>query len=281
MKMRIFSERRIKKILITVGILVGLIYALFPIMWMLSCSLKSNTEVFRVPQKMIPRDIIWTAYQSVLSDPGKLKLFLNSYVVALATTAVTLFVAILAAFAFSRYEFRMKKSLNVFIIMTQAVPPITLLIPFFGLVVALNVYDTYWAMIMTYLVFTLPYAIIMMTGYFNTLPKELDEAVQIDGGLPRCTLWRILVPISTPGIVATAIYTFLQCWNEYLYALCLTKTESMRTVPIGIQLLMGQVTYSWNEMMAMSILGSVPIVILFIFVQKYFIAGLTAGAVKG
>ena len=112
------------------------------------------------------------------------------------------------------------------------------------------------------------------------MPKALDEAVQIDGGSHRTVLWRILVPISMPGMVSTGIYTFLQCWNEYLYALTLTKTQDMRTVPVGIQLLMGQHTYEWNEMMAMSVLGAIPIVIIFMFFQKYFMAGMTSGAVK-
>jgi multiple sugar transport system permease protein len=130
------------------------------------------------------------------------------------------------------------------------------------------------------MVFTLPYAIIMLTGYFNTLPRELDEAVKIDGGGSLVALWRILVPISIPGIVSVGIYTFMISWNEYLFALTLTRTQEMRTVPIGIQLLMGQHSYEWNEMMAMSILGSIPVLVLFLFFQRYFMGGLTSGAIK-
>jgi len=130
------------------------------------------------------------------------------------------------------------------------------------------------------MVFTLSYAIIMMTGYFNTLPRELDEAVKVDGGGPMMALWRILVPLSVPGLVSVGIYTFMIAWNEYLFALTLTRTEDMRTVPIGIQLLMGQHSYRWNEMMAMSILGSLPVLVLFLVFQRYFIGGLTTGAVK-
>lgn len=271
---------RLTKVLIELGLLAGLVYALFPVVWMISCAFKSNTEVFTVPQRIIPRNITFEAFTSVLTDTTKLRYFLNSYIIALVTTAITLFVAILAAYALSRYDFKAKKPLNTFIIITQAVPPITLLIPYFGMLVLFGLYDSYWALIVTYLVFTLPYATIMITGYINTLPKDLDEAVAIDGGSTWCVLWRVLVPIAKPGLVATAIYTFLQCWNEYLFALCLTKSGEMRTVPIGIQLLMGQITYSWNEMMAMSILGSIPIIILFIFAQNYFIAGLSAGAIK-
>jgi len=186
----------------------------------------------------------------------------------------------MAAYAFSRYEFRYKGPLNMIIVSVQAVPPITLLIPYFGLMVVLHLYNTYYALILTYMVFTLPYAIIMLTGYFNTLPRELDEAVRVDGGGPMTALWRILVPVSVPGIVSVGIYTFMIAWNEYLFALTLTKTQDMRTVPIGIQLLMGQNSYQWNEMMAISILGCIPILILYIFFQRYFMSGMTAGAVK-
>jgi multiple sugar transport system permease protein len=167
------------------------------------------------------------------------------------------------------------------IISVQAVPPITLLIPYFSLIVTLKLYNTYAALVLTYMVFTLPYAIIMMTGYFNTLPKELDEAVMIDGGSRLIALWRVLVPISLPGIVATGVYTFMLAWNEFLFALTLTKTTDMRTVPVGIQMLMGQHSYEWNEMMAMSVLGCLPVLILYLFFQRYFLAGMTAGSVKG
>ena len=119
-----------------------------------------------------------------------------------------------------------------------------------------------------------------MTGYFNTIPKELDEAVMMDGASSFTALWRVLVPVSVPGIISVAMYTFMQAWNEYLFALTLTKTVEMRTVPVGIQLLMGQHSYEWNEMMAMSILGCLPVLILFLFFQRQFIGGMTAGAVK-
>jgi multiple sugar transport system permease protein len=154
------------------------------------------------------------------------------------------------------------------------------MIPYFGLVVMLRMYDTYFALIFTYMAFTLPYAILMMTGYFNTLPKELDDAVTVDGGSHFFALWRVLVPISVPGVVATGVYTFLLAYNEFLFALTLTKSTSMRTVPVGIQELMGQHAYEWNEMMAMSLLGSFPILVIYLVAQRYFLAGMTAGSVK-
>ncbi|WP_367947814.1 carbohydrate ABC transporter permease [Rathayibacter sp. VKM Ac-2858] len=261
-------------------LLIGAAFAGLPIVWMAASSFKSNTEIFEYPPRLITDTFSFAAYAGILGDPTKVRFFINSYVVALAVVALTLVVAILASYAFSRYEFRFKRPINIIIVSVQAVPPITLLIPFFGLMVTLRLYNTYQGLILTYLVFTLPYAIIMLTGYFNTLPRDLDEAARMDGAGPMTVLWRILVPIAIPGIVSVGVYTFMIAWNEYLFALTLTRTDDMRTVPIGIQLLMGQNSYEWNEMMAMSILGCVPVLLLFLFFQRYFIGGMTAGAVK-
>lgn len=274
------TKKSILAILTYAGLAIGLVYASFPVLWMLSCSIKSNTEIFSIPPKLLPREFTLKAYDAIFSSPMKVRFFLNSYFVALVVTLLTLLVSILAGYSFSRYAFKLKKPLSLFIISTQTVPPITLLIPYFGLVVAFKMYDTYFALIFTYMVFTLPYAILMMTGYFNTLPRELDEAVMVDGGSNFYALWRVLVPVSIPGIVATGVYTFLLCWNEFLFALTLTKTTAMRTVPIGIQQLMGQHAYEWNEMMAMSLLGSLPILIMYLAAQRHFLAGMTAGSVK-
>ena len=273
-------KRLLMKAGVIVALLTGAVFAGFPVVWMLSSSFKSNTEIFEYPPRFITEAFSFDAYIAILTDPEKVRFFINSYVVALSVTALTLLVAILAAYAFSRFEFRFKRPINMIIVSVQAVPPITLLIPYFGLVVTLGLYNTYPGLILTYMVFTLPYAIIMMTGYFNTLPRELDEAVRVDGAGSMTALWRVLVPIATPGIVSVGIYTFMIAWNEYLFALTLTRTNDMRTVPIGIQLLMGQHSFQWNEMMAMSILGSIPVLILFLFFQRYFIGGMTAGAVK-
>jgi multiple sugar transport system permease protein len=267
-------------VLTYLGLAAGLVFAGFPILWMFFTSLKSNTEIFALPPRLLPDDFTISAYLSIFKNPEKVQFFINSYLVAGVVTLVTVLIAILTAYGFSRYTFRFKNTLNVFIISTQTVPPITLLIPYFGMVVSFGIFDSYFALILTYLVFTLPSAILLMTGYLNTLPKELDEAVLVDGGSSWTALWRVIVPLSAPGIVATAVYTFLLAWNEFLFALTLTKSMEMRTVPIGIELLMGQHAFEWNEMMAMSVLGSLPLLVLYLFAQRYFLAGMTAGSVK-
>ena len=274
------TKRISSRALVYVLLFFGVIFASFPILWLISISMRANGEVFATPPSFIPKVVTFEAYGKIFSNPEKIRFFVNSYFIAMTVTIVTLFISMLTAYGFSRYEFKGKKIINMIIIGTQTVPPIALMIPYFGLMVAFKLYDTYGALVLTYLALTLPYGILMMTGFFNTIPKSLDEAVLIDGGSRLLTLFRVIVPISLPGIVSTGLYTFLLSWNEFLFALTLTKSNEMATVPIGIQLLMGQHSYEWNEMMAMSFLGSLPIMILFLFFQKYFLAGMAAGAIK-
>ncbi len=269
-----------KRILLLAGMVIAALFSGLPVLWLLSSSFKSNRNIFATPPKIIDESFSFDAYIDILTDPEKVRFFFNSYFVAAVVVACTLVIALLAAYSFSRFNFPGKKILNTVIISVQAVPPITLLIPYMVLVVTLKIYDSYPALILTYIVFTLPYAILMLTGYMNTLPKELDEAVLIDGGSRFRALWGVLVPSSVPGLVSVGLYTFFQCWNEYLYALTLTRTNEMRTVPIGIASLMGQYAFEWNQIMAMSILGSLPVIVIVLFFQKYFISGMTAGAVK-
>ena len=272
---------RLTKVVVFIGLILGALFAGLPVLWMFASSFKSNTEIFAYPPRLIDSSFSFTAYTTVLGDPQQRRFFFNSYLISGLVTLFTLIVGTLAGYSFSRYEFKFKRFLNLVIIGVQSVPPITLMIQYFGLIVWLQLYNSYGALILTYMVFTLPYAIIMMTGYFNTLPRELDEAVMIDGGSSFVVLWKILVPISLPGIVSVGVYTFMLAWNEFLFALTLTKTNDMRTVPIGIQLLMGQHSFEWNQMLAMSVLGSLPVLILFLVSQRYFIAGMAAGSIKG
>ena len=275
------NHKGVKKIISTILLILGALFASFPILWMICSSLKDNSMIFSWPPKFVDGSFSLKSYIAVITDGTKVRFFINSYIVSICVVVATLLIGILAAYAFSRFDFPGKEVLNSIIISVQAIPPIVLLIPYMGLIVTMKLFNTYMALILTYLIMTLPYCILMMTGYFKTLSKELDEAVMIDGGSRWKALWYILVPIALPSMVSVGMYTFMQAWNEYLFALALTQTTDMRTVPIGINLLMGQHAYDWSQMMAMSVLGSIPVLILFVFFQKYFIAGMSSGGVKG
>ena len=268
------------KVGLYVALVAGAIFAGGPVLWMLSSSFKSNADIFAYPPRLISKSFSAMAYVAVFNYPQEMRFFINSYVVGLSVTALTILVAILAAYAFSRYKFALREPLKVIIIGVQAIPPITLIIPLFGVVIAIHLYNSYEGLIFTYLVFTLPYSVIMMTAYFNSLPRELDEAARIDGAGTMRTLFRILLPLARPGLVAVGFYAFMISWNEYLFALTLTQTNNMRTVPVGLELLMGQYNYQWNQIMAMSVLGCLPVVILFLIFQRNFVGGLSAGSVK-
>ncbi|MGG4553912.1 carbohydrate ABC transporter permease [Paenibacillus woosongensis] len=274
------ENKRYIKVIAIFLLIVGTIFSGFPILWMFLNSFKPNSEIFAWPPVWISERFMFDAYVEIFRNPEMIRFFVNSYFVAFVVVILTLAISILASYSFSRFNFPGKKVINTIIVSVQAVPPITLLIPYLSLIVTLKLYNTYGALILTYLLFTLPYAIIMMTGYYNTLPEDLDEAVMMDGGSRFRALWNVLVPISVPGLVSVGMYTFMLSWNEYLFALALTKTNEFRTVPVGISLLMGQHAYEWNQMMAMSVLGSLPVLILFLIFQRYFIAGMTSGAVK-
>ncbi|MGB4135790.1 MAG: carbohydrate ABC transporter permease [Microbacterium sp.] len=263
--------------------IVGIALAAFPmgpVIWMLSTAFKENNEIFAFPPRLVGEHPTVKAFVSILTDVEKLRIFGNSYLVAGSVVLITLLLAVHAAYAFSRFEFPGKRIVNVCIIATQAVPPITLLIPFMGLIVLLGLFNSYLGLILVYIVLTLPYCTIMLTSYFNGIPRELDESVKVDGGSSFTALWRVIIPVSSPGLVSVGVYAFIIAWNEYLFALSLTKTMDMRTVPVGIDLLMGQHSYQWNEIMAMSVLGCLPVVLVFSIFQRHFVAGLTAGAVK-
>ncbi|MHA3976524.1 carbohydrate ABC transporter permease [Halovulum sp. GXIMD14794] len=253
----------------------------FPIIMMVSVSLRPAIDTFSLPPKLLPETIYFDAYVRVLENPQFRRFLLNSYLLGLAVTGLSLLIGTLAAFGFSRYRFFGDKVAKLFVITTQMVPTISLLIPFFGVIVWLRLYDTMWGLILTYLTFALPYAVIMMNGYLDTIPKDFDEAATIDGCSPLGVLFRVLLPVAMPGIISTAVYTFLLAWNEFLFALALTRSMDMRTVPVGISMLVGEFGLKWDEMMAFSVIGSLPVLVLFMLVQRFVVSGLAAGGVKG
>ncbi len=262
-------------------LIIGAVLALFPIFWMLSVAFRSNVEIFSVPPAWLPPTFTMEAFDAVLKTSQYVRMYVNSYGVSLAVSAVSLAMAILAGYGFSRFKFHGSRPLQLFIIGTQMVPPISLVVPYFILMVILNLYDTYWGLIVTYTAFVLPFATLMMTSYFNTIPTDLEEAAMVDGCTRVGSMVRVVLPLMLPGMVATGVYAFLLAWNEFLYAVALTQSESLRLVPVGIALLMGEHVYQWNVMMALSILASLPLLVMFLFLQRYLISGLTVGAVKG
>ena len=284
MKNKVFNEDKQKmtnQIIIYIVLSVFVLILAFPLIWMLSVSLKPTVETFSLPPKLIPSSIYFDGYIKILNNDQYRRFLLNSYLLGLVVTGLSVLIGTLAAYGFSRYKFFGDRIAKLFVITTQMVPTITLLIPLFGVIVWLKLYDTMWGLILTYLTFSLPYAVIMMNGYLDTIPKDFDEAATIDGCTPIGVLFKVLLPVAAPGIISTAVYTFLLAWNEFLFALALTRSIEMRTVPVGISMMVGEFGLKWDEMMAFSVIGSLPVLILFMSVQRFVISGLSAGGVKG
>lgn len=275
-----------KQSLVTKGISCGvvavaIVVALFPIAWMLSISLRLNSEVFSIPPQWLPSTFTLTAYATDLQDARMLRYLANSYFVAMAVSLLSLVIAALAGYAFSRYRFAGSGIAQLFVLSTQMIPPIVLILPYFAFLVSLHLQNTLTGLVVTYVSFALPFSILMLTRYFNTVPVQLDEAAQIDGASVLVTLWRVVLPLSIPGIVATFVYCFMLSWNEFLFATTLLQSSDSYTFPMGIAFQVTDVGTSWNRMIAYAIIGTVPIVIGFFIAQRQLVQGLTSGSVRG
>ena len=274
-----------RKIITVILVIIVCIFALFPFVWMISTSFKPAQEVYSSTPSFIPKNPTANGYEEMLTTKSTTFDFMqwtvNSVIVSLLTTLFSMVIATLGGYGISRFRFRGRNALSYIILTTQVLPGSLLIIPLYIIMGNMQLLDTRMGLVMAYATFSVPFCTWMMKGFFDSIPVSLEEAAKVDGaGRFRCFA-TVVMPLTIPGLVATGLFSFITGWNEYLFALALTQTTNMRTVPIGINMLMGQHTYDWSQMMAMSFLGSLPVLILFIFFQKYFIAGMSSGAVKG
>jgi multiple sugar transport system permease protein len=274
------TERRTKNPATYIILIVAVVFVLIPVFWMISTSLKGESELFSTPPKLWPATPSIDAFIRVFTDYPFLDYFRNSLVTVVSSTVISLVFSALAGYGASRFTFRGKASFLTFLLVSQMFPSVMLVIPYFKIIQAAGLYNTQAALIITYVSFTIPFCSWMMYGYFKSIPRELDEAAAIDGCSRFRTFLVVVLPLTLPGIVATGIYAFITGWNEYLFALILTSSENQKTVPVGIGQLIGQYKIEWNDLMAASIYAVIPIMIVFIFLQRYLISSLTAGAVK-
>ena len=259
-----------------------LIAAVFgvPLLWMVSTSVKTPAEVFTVPPTLIPSRVTLENYAAVLGLDF-LRYFWNSLLVAVGTTALTLLFGVFAAYGFSRLRFRGRKPLLIGIILTQLLPMAVLIVPIYRIVASLDLLDTHPGLIIAYLTFDLPVAIWLMRGFFFGVPRELEEAAQLDGSSHLGAFLRVTLPLAAPGVVATGAYAFFMAWQDFMFALAFMSSNEMRTLPLGVLGYIGEHQTDWGKLMAASVLLMVPVFVIFAFVQRQFISGLTRGAVKG
>ncbi len=273
-----------RKQVFLLGALLLLLSLLFlPLYWMFVTSIKPNQAAFKVPPELFPSQPTLESYISQLRDrAGFLTYFLNSVIVSTLATLVSIVGSVLAGYAFSRFRFPAKRALLVFILASQMFPLVLLLVAIFVLFRQLNLLDTYLGLSLAFTSFSLPFCIWMMRGFFDTVPHELEQAAMIDGATRLQALFRVVLPLIGPGVIAVGLFSFLNAWNNLLFALSLTSSQNMRTVPPGFLLTyVGEFQYKWADAMAGSVMVALPMVAVFIFLQRYLISGMTAGAVKG
>ncbi len=272
--------------IVAIVFMVGLLlYTVVPMAWMLSTSLKSQFAALQQPPRWIPEHLTLDQYRTLLSpynDIGRdfLRYLLNSIWVSTASTVLGVAVAVPAAYAFSRFSFPGKNALFFSVLVRNMFPLVVFLIPLFILMRNLRLVDTHLSLIITYLTFGLPLSIWLLKGFYDNIPPQLEQAARIDGATRFQAFWKIVMPLSSPGIIATAIYAFIQAWNEYVYALTFLNSDSLLTLPVGLQRFFAEYSTNWPGLMAASFIMSVPVVVLFLVLQKHFVRALTEGAVK-
>lgn len=262
-----------------------LLYAVVPMAWMLSTSLKTPFAALQQPPRWIPEHISFDQYQTLLSprnDIGSefMRYMLNSLWVSFATTVLGVVVAVPAAYAFSRFHFPGKDALFFSILVRNMFPLVVFLIPLFILMKNLRLVDSHGSLILTYLTFGLPLSIWLLKGFYDNIPEELERAARIDGATRFGAFWRIVMPLSSPGIIATGIFAFIGAWNEYAYASVFLNTEKLKTLQPGLQKFFGEFSTNWPGLMAAQFISSVPVVVIFLVLQRYFVKALAEGATK-
>jgi multiple sugar transport system permease protein len=262
-----------------------LLYTALPMVWMLLTSIKSGFAAMQFPPQWWPNEPTLASYQKLLDPQNSvgqdfLRFFWNSLSVSVITTILAVVVAVPAAYAFSRFRFPGRKFLFFAVLLRNMFPAVIFLVPLFILMRWLGLVNTHGSLILTYLTFGLPLAIWLLKGFYDNIPYQLEQAARIDGATRFQAFLYIVMPLSVPGIIATAIYSFIGAWNEYIYAATfLTKNEQL-TLPVGIQRFFSENTTDFPGLMAASFMMSVPVVVLFLLLQKYFVRALTEGAVK-
>lgn len=272
-----------KRLLFWLLIVLLIFYTVFPFYWAFVSSLKPKGELFSTPVRYWPSYLNFGTYQTVFGARNFGRALLNSAIVSISTVLLSLAIGSLAGYALGRLHFRGRRFMLYLILAMTLFPAISILGALFIIVRGLGIFNTWWALILTYMTFTLPFTVWIMTNFFRSLPRELEQAALVDGCTPFQTFYLILLPLTAPGLVTTGLLGFIAAWNEFLFALTFTLDIKARTVPVIIALFGGASGYEvpWGEIMAASVIVTVPLVVLVFIFQRRIVEGLTAGAVKG
>lgn len=275
------SAYRLKRFfLLYIPVLLIVIFAVAPYIWTFLSSITPEAELYQMDFRFLPENPTGENYVRLFTKINFGANIIDSFVVALLTSVLGLIITVPASYSFSRFSFRGRNFLLMQFLVINMFPIMLLIVPLFIIMKNLRLMDTPFSLIIAYSTFTIPFSTWMMTSFFNAIPKELDEAGQIDGCSRFGTLFRIVIPIAMPGILSTGIYIFITAWNEFIYAAILTS-RNVRTIPVALQNMIGEYQIEWGLLTAGGVLSALPVVILFFFIQRQLIHGMTSGAVKG
>ncbi|NBB68963.1 MAG: ABC transporter permease subunit [Alphaproteobacteria bacterium] len=257
------------------------VYTVFPFYWAINTSLMSGTELFE--PRPFPPDPAWGNYVAIFREQPFGRQILNSVFVAVAVVLLALALAVLAAYALGRVSFRGRRLLLFTVLGVSMFPQIAVLSGMFELIRALGLYNNLLSLVLSYMIFTVPFTVWVLTTFVRELPKELEEAALVDGATPFVVVTRVFLPLMGPALVTTGLLAFIAAWNEFLFALTFTLSSEQRTVPVAIGLISGASAYElpWANIMAASVVVTVPLIVLVLIFQRRIVSGLTAGAVKG
>ena len=255
--------------------LVGL-----PFWWVISGAFKAPQEIIARIPTMFPQSFTLEHFDKLLSSSDYPTYLFNSIMVSSLSALITLLLAIPAGYAFFRLEFKGREIYYRLILLAYAFPSIVVLIPLFGMFAQAGLVDTRTSLVIVNVAFALPFSIWMLRSFFGSIPKEIEEAARLDGGPPLTVLWRIMIPLTAPGIAAVAIFAFVTSWTEYVFASVMILSDALRTIPVGFSGIIGQYQVDWGLLLAGASLAILPVVIVFAFIGRWFVNGLTEGAVK-
>jgi len=267
----------LRHVLLTVGAVV----MLTPFVYMVSTSFKSQAYVLTIPPQFIPNPATLANYVQVLTTQNFAAYFMNSVVVATTSTVISVLISSMMAYAFARFRFPGRELLFRLVLVGLMVPAMMLIIPQFILAKQLGLIDSLQGLVVFYVAASISLNTFLLRGFFASIPGELDDAMQIDGANAWTRYWRLVMPLSTPALATTTIFTFLATWDEFAWALTIINDPGKRTLPLAIGLFQGQNATQWGLVFAASVVAVLPVIVVFLIFQKYFVQGLTSGALKG
>ena len=254
----------------------------FPLIWMIITSVKPQTELFRIPPTWIPEQVTFEHYWRLLSETPFLRYFRNSVILSATTTAFVIGLATIGSYSLVRFKYRGRQTLAFLVLFTYLLPSVVLIIPLYLMMVSLGLSNTLFSLVLAYTTFALPYALWLLRSFMQGIPVDLESAALVDGATRLGAFKDVIFPQLLPGIISTALFTFIVSWNEYLYALVLVNSDSARPLTTGVMsMLITAFNIEWSLLMAASVMMSVPLIIIFAFLQSYLTRGFGTGGVKG